>query len=384
MSNPIKLLSYVIQTPGALPPLFWGQPGIGKSQRITHLARRLSWGLETVIASIRDQTDFAGLPIPSNGNGVAMEPPSWAHRARKAADDGKHVLVFLDEVSCAPPAVQAALLRPVLEGFVGDLELPRRFVHWVAAANPPEEAAGGWDLAPPLANRWTHLTWPAPSAESWADWLCGTGEEDPVPHLDLEAFERARHSANALVSAFVRRKPGCLAELTSKLTGRFPLAFATPRSWDSAARLLATCRVFSDLDSVLPLVAGNIGEPVAIEFAAFARENDLPDPEDLLAKPESWKPDARRPDQAFAVVTAVATCAVAKDANAKRSKKEVLERWCAAWRVIDRGMALGKDTVILGAKTLAQRDNRPDGGAKRPEVEKVVSQLKDVIQMANA
>ena len=54
--------------------------------------------------------------------------------------------------------MQAALLRVVLERVVGDLELPAD-VAVVAAANPPEQAADGWDLSAPLANRFCHLEW---------------------------------------------------------------------------------------------------------------------------------------------------------------------------------------------------------------------------------
>ena len=51
------------------------------------------------------------------------------------------------------------MLRVVLERTVGDLRLPAA-VRVVAAANPPDEAADGWELAPPLANRLVHLDWP--------------------------------------------------------------------------------------------------------------------------------------------------------------------------------------------------------------------------------
>ena len=50
------------------------------------------------------------------------------------------------------PAVRAALLRVVLERVVGDLELPNRAAI-VAAANPPEQAAGGWDLSATISRR---------------------------------------------------------------------------------------------------------------------------------------------------------------------------------------------------------------------------------------
>ena len=61
-------------------------------------------------------------------------------------------ILFLDQLSTAPPAVQAALLRVALERTVCDLELPAG-VAVVAAANPPEQAASGWDLSRPLASR---------------------------------------------------------------------------------------------------------------------------------------------------------------------------------------------------------------------------------------
>jgi len=54
------------------------------------------------------------------GDGVRFAPPSWALRLAEAG----HGLLFLDELSTAPPAVQAALLRVVLERAVGDLMLP--------------------------------------------------------------------------------------------------------------------------------------------------------------------------------------------------------------------------------------------------------------------
>src|SRR5262245_62386462 len=101
----------------------------------------MGWPCEVVIASIREPSDFAGLPVVVADGGVRFAPPRWARRLHGA---GRGVL-FLDEISTAPPAVQAALLRVVLERVVGDLELPAA-VAVVAAANPPE--AGGRRLGP--------------------------------------------------------------------------------------------------------------------------------------------------------------------------------------------------------------------------------------------
>jgi MoxR-like ATPase len=147
-----EALSVSVQA--GVPVLLWGSPGTGKTSVVRALGESLGWPTEVVIGSIREPADFAGLPVVIDG-AVQMAPPLWARRLAGA----DHGLLFLDELTTAPPAVQAAMLRVVLERVVGDLTLPEG-IRVVAAANPPEEAADGWQLSPPLANRLVHLDWP--------------------------------------------------------------------------------------------------------------------------------------------------------------------------------------------------------------------------------
>src|SRR6204780_3897921 len=85
-----------------VPVLLWGAPGTGKTSAIRAMARIMELPCETVIASIREPSDFAGLPIVV-GDGVRFAPPAWA---RRLAEAGRGRL-FPGQLSTAPPAGQA-------------------------------------------------------------------------------------------------------------------------------------------------------------------------------------------------------------------------------------------------------------------------------------
>ena len=117
-----QLEALTLAVAAGLPVLLWGEPGIGKTAALTQLADALDLPLTTVIASVHEPTDFSGLPVIGADpavHGVPMAPPDWAVRLARCGRG----LLFLDELSTAPPAVQAALLRLVLERRVGALRV---------------------------------------------------------------------------------------------------------------------------------------------------------------------------------------------------------------------------------------------------------------------
>ena len=120
----MDVLSIALQT--RTPTLIWGPPGVGKTQYVEGLGRALGLPVEVVIASIREPSDFGGLPILENG-GVRLAPPAWACRLEEAGAG----ILFIDEISTAPPAVQAALLRVVLDRVVGEnWNCPKAWPSW--------------------------------------------------------------------------------------------------------------------------------------------------------------------------------------------------------------------------------------------------------------
>jgi len=334
-----------------VPVLLWGPPGTGKSSSVLALGRALGVPVEVVIASIREPADFAGLPVPDgvfclNGQqirSVHLAPPAWAVRLAQA---GRGIL-FLDEISTAPPAVQAALLRVILDRVVGDLSLPPG-VAVAAAANPPEQAAGGWDLAAPLANRFCHLTWGL-DASAWADGMLRGWPAPEVPRLP-EGWETDVPAARALVASFIRARPHLLLQVPRE-ESRAGGAWPSPRTWDMAARLLAACaaaQAEEDVEAIL--LAGCVGEGPAHEFLRWRRELDLPDPEELLAAPESFQLPPRG-DQQYAVLAAVVAAAVREPV--KR------DRLAAAWRVIDAARQQGGgDIAAWAVGPLAEASSR--------------------------
>lgn len=302
-----------------VPVLLWGPPGNGKTSVITQIARDYNLHLEVVIASIRDPSDFSGIPYMKDGAAHLM-PPRWAKEVVDQFAQRIPSIVLYDEISTATPALQAALLRPILERVAGDLVLPAE-TRSIGTANPPDIAADGWELSPPIANRFTHLDWRL-SAE-----IVKEGFTNGFPTLVMPVFPRAakmqeiRSQSKALVGIFLGSRP----ELVSLLPREFgagqgedfsasDYAFPTPRSWETVAKLHAACtaarlRVNGGL-ATLPegvlsvLLRGTVGRAAATEFLNFIKRLDLQDPNALLNGEVELKVPSRG-DQIEALLNAV-------------------------------------------------------------------------------
>ncbi|WP_411577330.1 AAA family ATPase [Streptomyces sp. HUAS TT20] len=324
-----------------LPVLLWGEPGIGKTAALTQLAEALDLPLTTVIASVHEPSDFSGLPIVGDDpaeQGVPMAPPDWAVRLVRAGRG----LLFLDELSTAPPAVQAALLRLVLERRIGTLRLPPG-VRIVAAANPRSSAADGWELSPPLANRFVHLQW-THDHEVVVRGLGGTWPRATLPRLDPlrlpEAVDLARRAVCGLLSA----RPALVHRLPSSETRRGG-AWPSPRSWDMTVCLIAFATAAGSSREVLSLlVRGTVGDGPGLELLACLDRMDLPDPELLLADPVGAELPERG-DRRQATLEGVV--------EAVRNRPEK-SRWDAAWALLVHALETGApDLVVVPATTLA-------------------------------
>src|SRR3954471_11304638 len=285
-----QLEALTLSVAADLPVLLWGEPGIGKTAALTQLADALELPLTTVIASVHEPSDFSGLPVIGDDpaeQGVPMAPPDWAVRLVRAGQG----LLFLDELSTAPPAVQAALLRLVLERRVGALRLPPG-VRIVAAANPRASAADGWELSPPLANRFVHLHW-VHDRDVVVRGLGGVWPRAELPRLVPERLPEAVAYARQAVCGFLEARPTLIHRLPSTETRRGG-AWPSPRSWEAALTLLAFGTAAGVSRDVLALlVRGAVGDGPGLELLAHMDRMDLPNPETLLADPARAELPAR-------------------------------------------------------------------------------------------
>ncbi len=346
-----------IAVAAGVPVLLWGAPGTGKTSALRAMADAAGLHCEVVIASIREPSDFAGLPIVVNGD-VRFAPPAWARRLAEVGEG----LLFLDELSTAPPAVQAALLRVVLERVVGDLALPDA-VSVVAAANPPEQAADGWDLSPPLANRFCHLDWEV-DARGFAEGLTAGFPPPAAPQLPT-GWQHRLTVARSLVAAFITVRPGLVCAVPTDRAGA-GRGWPSPRTWEMATQLWSAAQAAdADAEVVSALVRGAVGDGAGVEFLAWAAEMDLPDPEAVLADPSAFTLPERG-DRAYAVLASVAGAVAANPTP---------ERWDAGWKVLARAGEHAPDVAATAARVLAKC--RPPGATPPPEVRAFLPLLRD-------
>jgi hypothetical protein len=234
----------------------------------------------------------------------------------------------------------------------------------VAAANPPEQAADGWDLSAPLANRLCHLVWQT-DPRSVADGLAGGWSAPVVPVLP-EGWQAEEILSRGLVAAFLHVRPGlaCAPPSNAAAAGR---GWSSPRTWEMAARLMAAAGAAGTGDEARSaLIRGAIGDGAGVEFLAWLVEMDLPDPEQVLADPASFRLPERG-DRAYAALAAIAAAVVADPTPA---------RWTAGWQVLGLAADTAPDVAAVAARVLA-KCRPPDLETMPPETHLFIPVLRD-------
>lgn len=332
LANPRKTTAQLTHEAAALavqagiPTMLWGDPGIGKTSWLEALGRTMGAKVFTVIGSTKDPADIGGL-MRIDGT---LTPPSWAREIQERSMAGQRSVLFLDEFSSMTPMVHSALLRVVREKIAGECDmdpangpLKGRAVHVVCAANPRGHGASAIDLPPPAANRMIHLEWPTPNALTYGLGLILGWPKANLPELpdDWQKSEVAK-SSRKMIGDFVKIRRSLLFKLPDGKSER-GRAWPSPRSWEIAADALGAAQVAgASFDVSMILIKGAVGAGPGEEFNSWMKNQDLPDPEAVLADPTIWTPDESRRWMIHIVANGVCAAYQAKPTP---------ERWDACW-----------------------------------------------------
>lgn len=250
------------------PAFLWGPPGVGKSDVVAALAKKLKLELRDVRLSLCDPTDLKGFPMPNKtGTQMTWLPPDFL------PTKGKGIL-FLDELLLAPAAVRAAAFQLILTGRLSDYKLPPGW-SIIAASNRVTDRSGAQTMEAALANRFVHIDFEVDN-DDWNTWAMANGISD-------------------MTRGYMRWRPKNL--VTEKLESGMR-GFPTPRSWVFVDQIVG-----SGLEPSieLDLIKGTVGDGVGLEFAGYIREHkNLPKPERILMDPEGT-PVPEKPSTCYAL-----------------------------------------------------------------------------------
>jgi hypothetical protein len=240
------------------PMFLWGPPGIGKSEVVADITRELGGFMIDLRLGQMDPTDIRGIPFFNREAGKMDWAPPIDLPDEELASQYPLIVLFMDEMNSAAPAVQAAAYQLVLNRRIGKYRLPDNVV-MVAAGNRESDKGVTYRMPTPLANRFVHVEMRADFA-AWQEWAV----QNQI-HKDVVGYV-----------TFAKQD---LYDFDAKSSSR---AFATPRSWTFVSELLAD----EDLDetTATDLIAGTIGEGLAVKFMAHRKiASKLPRPEDILS-----------------------------------------------------------------------------------------------------
>jgi hypothetical protein len=265
------------------PMFIWGQPGIGKSEIVAEVAREENRPLIDIRLPLMEPTDIRGIPYlaevkvyDSKGNLLRDENDvpitdkefRWSTPSDLPTDEESRALVFFDEMSAAPPSVQAATYQIILNRRIGSYVMPKEAAI-IAAGNRVKDKGVAYNMPMPLANRFApHLTLEV-DKDDWLEWA---------------NFNRIHKD----VVGYINFQGGDLNQFNPNLDG---YAFATPRSWYFVSELLQEVDARGKLvDTSLPadvlndMVKGTIGEGVGVKFLSYRRQAaNLPHAKDVLS-----------------------------------------------------------------------------------------------------
>lgn len=284
---------------------------------VTHNTTRFyqyakTWGIpfESLKPASRGEGFFGCTPAVGEDEGGKKVldfplPRSFVNKFSQGAG-----LVLLDELTNARPAIKPALLGFLQERELGELKFGPR-VRIFAAANPVDEAAAGYELSMPEANRIGHLRFPDPTVQDWVNYMASSGRTD-VTRRSLEAEEARVLKAwdeiwprsVGLVAGFLNRRSDLFRKQPSPGDPAASGAWSSPRTWEMGTRALTSAEIQGlSANATESFLAAFVGNTTATEFMSWRVNQDLPDPALFLDGKITFKHSVERLDRTYALLT---------------------------------------------------------------------------------
>jgi len=246
-----------------LTPMLVGSPGIGKSDIVKLTAKKHNLKLIDLRLAQSDPTDLNGFPtLQNDGTRMDYAPPTTfpLENLDQIPNGYEGWLLFLDEINAAPPAIQAAAYKLVLDRQIGSHNLHKR-VAIVCAGNKATDKAIVNRLSTAMQSRMIHLNLMVDEA-SWLDWANS-------------------HNIDHRVISFIKFRPELLHKFNPSHADN---TFASPRTWEFLSKIIIDKKEFTKTDHAV--LVGTVGEGPATEFRAFCDVyRDLPTIDDMLENP---------------------------------------------------------------------------------------------------
>lgn len=219
-----------------------GAPGVGKTQIVSQLAHEIGARLFDLRLTTIEPQDLRGLPYYDHD----AKRTVWYRPEDLPDDPTRPAILFLDELTAAPPMLQPTVYGLLQERRVGTHRLPDSAMV-IAAGNTADDGAVAYEMGTALSDRLIHLRVVAAAS----DWLASFAVPNGL-HPAVIAFIRAR---------------GDLLDTGEASLAKGDVIAATPRSWERVSDILNTRPDRRLRDA---LIAGTVGTAVAADFALVA------------------------------------------------------------------------------------------------------------------
>lgn len=292
MNPTVKALRAAVDA--RIPTVIVGSPGTGKTAFVNEMAKEEGYQLITLIGSTMEPTEVGGMPkadsVDTDSGPIPATvwlAPSWQVNILQK----KKVILFLDEISNASNAVQAAMLNILQDRrFNNGVKFPEDTIV-VGAMNPTDEAADGYGISLPLMNRIMWLSW-SPTVAEWVDgmrtnWSNPASEAEMRWKLKIARFiEDNPHELHKLpVDEGTPQAYASLNTSDSSAMSVYENAWASRRSWDNLSKVLANAP--EDVYVQDMIGQGLVGFAGMTAFREWLRKNDAISPQEVIDNPTS-------------------------------------------------------------------------------------------------